>query len=132
MTVHDSDLDAEFEEEPIEVQTRRPAGGVISVRFNPEEMRLLRDEMRHTGEKASTLVRTSTLAAIQTRRLFRDLEVSIQSPGLASLHANWTFIAGQDPLGLYTAGQRENSISLTSGSTYTDAVAQSGSQLAPA
>lgn len=73
MSGHDPELEVEYEREHIELERPKRAGGVISVRFNAEEMRELREETRATGERAGTLIRESTLAAIRSRRLNRGL-----------------------------------------------------------
>lgn len=55
--------------EEIQVVRSRPAGAVISVRFNPEELRRLRDGMNRLGERRPS--RFLKAAA------FRDLEVQL-------------------------------------------------------
>ena len=89
MSQRDYDLDMEFEDEPIDVERPERAGGVISVRFNPDEMWELREETRVTGERVGTLIRESTLAVIRSRRADRQLTTpTLQSPG-AELEAFW-------------------------------------------
>lgn len=71
MSEHDPDLDGDVEDEPIQVETRVPAAGHITVRFSPEEMREIREETRRSGKQFTTLIREATLAAVRARRVSR-------------------------------------------------------------
>jgi len=90
MNTHDPDTDLEFEEEPIEIEVRKAVGGVVSVRFNPAEIRELREEVSRTGEKTSAFVRSAALAEIRARRQQRQAGVSIQSSTASLLRSHWS------------------------------------------
>ena len=57
----------------------KPLGGVISVRFNGEEMRRLREEVRQSDTTVSALIKQATLTHIAQRKLERGDGVTIQS-----------------------------------------------------
>ena len=53
-----------LDEEEIEVEVRKPAGGVVSVRFTGEEMRALLREVEEMGGTVTSFIREAVLARV--------------------------------------------------------------------
>lgn len=71
----------------------KPLGGVISVRFNGEEMRQLREEIRRSDTTMSALIKQATLTHIAQRNLERGVGLAIQSARLAGTeHLSTTWL----------------------------------------
>ena len=71
----------------------KPLGGVISVRFNGEEMRQLREEIRRSDTTMSALIKQATLTHIAQRNLERGVGLAIQSARLAGAeHLSTTWL----------------------------------------
>ena len=71
----------------------KPLGGVISVRFNGEEMRQLREEIRRSDTTMSALIKQATLTHIAQRNLERGGGLAIQSAPLAGAeHLSTTWL----------------------------------------
>ena len=63
---------SDFQDEEMEMERALPPGGVVSVRFNPQEMEVVLREQRRTGEKLSTLIKQEALAHIRQSEALRS------------------------------------------------------------
>ena len=68
----EDDFGSILDEEEVSIDVRRPVGGVVSVRFNGEEMRRLRSEVNRTDEKVSSFIKKAVFMYIASRRGRRD------------------------------------------------------------
>ena len=68
----DEDYGSILDEEEVTVEVRRPVGGIVSVRFNGEEMRELRSEVNLDGGKVSSFIKRAVWALITQRRAERE------------------------------------------------------------
>ena len=98
---------AETEELAFEVV--KPLGGVISVRFNGEEMLQLREEVRRRNTTVSGLIKEATLTHIAYADLIRRAASTMQSPNTALLNAVWLTSSHRRS----SAQQSENTYSVT-------------------
>ena len=57
-----------LDEEEIEVEVRKPVGGVVSVRFTGEEMPTLLRAAEETSETATGFIREAVLARVAERQ----------------------------------------------------------------
>lgn len=85
----DRHLTEAVEDEELAFEVVKPLGGVISVRFNGEEMLRLREEVRLRNTTVSGLIKEATLTHIAYAALIRRAAFTMQSPDRASLSAVW-------------------------------------------
>ena len=77
----EKDFGSILDEEEIAVDVRKPVGGVVSVRFNGHEMRVLRSEVNRTNEKISSFIKRAVFTYIASRRQERELPMWIALNG---------------------------------------------------
>lgn len=82
--MNETDFGSILDEEEVVVDVRRPIGGVVSVRFNGDEMRVLRSEVNRTNERISSFIKEAVFAHIALRRHERGPGVQMAMDG--SLH----------------------------------------------
>ena len=86
MSDHTTDI---ADDDELAFEVVKPLGGVISVRFNGEEMRRLREEVRQSDTTVSALIKQATLTHIAQRKLERGDGVTIQATGAEHLSTTW-------------------------------------------
>ena len=86
MSDHTTDI---ADDDELAFEVVKPLGGVISVRFNGEEMRRLREEVRQSDTTVSALIKQATLTHIAQRNLERGAGLAIQSADADSLRTLW-------------------------------------------
>lgn len=64
--------DEDFEDEPIEVEVRRPVGMVYEIRFSGEEADELLEERRYTDLNTIEMIREYALEVVRTKRRARE------------------------------------------------------------
>lgn len=66
--------------EDADVVVERPAGAVVSVRFNAHELAVLREALDDFGiQMTSTLIKSAVFEAISARRRHAPLEAALRS-----------------------------------------------------
>lgn len=81
--------EAPLEDDELVFEVVKPLGGVVSVRFNGDEMRRLRAEVRKSGATVSSLIKQATLGHIARMDHERRVEAAMQSPAAEDLWAVW-------------------------------------------
>ena len=87
--MNDEDATDFGEVEELTFEVVKPLGGVVSVRFNGQEMQQLREEVRRSGATVSALIKQATLAHIARMNYVRDMGIAFQSPLPAELWTVW-------------------------------------------
>ena len=82
--MNETDFGSILDEEEVAVDVRKPIGGVVSVRFNGDEMRVLRSEVNRTHERISSFIKEAVFAHIASRRHERGHRIRMAMDG--SLH----------------------------------------------
>ena len=96
MRVTDEEYGSILDEEEVEVDVRRPVGGIVSVRFNGGEMQELRSEVNLAGGKVSSFIKQAVWAYIAQQRSEREAAPpSIAGNGPTTLGGH--VIAGSAP-----------------------------------
>ena len=77
------------DDEELTFEVVKPLGGVISVRFNGDEMLQLREEVRRRNTTVSGLIKEATLTHIAVADLLRQAAPTVQSGDGELLTALW-------------------------------------------
>ena len=77
------------DDEELTFEVVKPLGGVISVRFNGDEMLQLREEVRRRNTTVSGLIKEATLTHIAAANFLRQAAPTMQSEGAALLTGLW-------------------------------------------
>ena len=77
------------DDEELTFEVVKPLGGVISVRFNGDEMLQLREEVRRRNTTVSGLIKEATLTHIAAANFLRRAAPTMQSEGAALLTGLW-------------------------------------------
>ena len=86
MSDHTTDI---ADDDELAFEVVKPLGGVISVRFNGEEMRRLREEVRQSDTTVSALIKQATLTHIAQRDRERGAGLAIQSADADGWRTLW-------------------------------------------
>ena len=85
----DQHLTDDLDDEELTFEIVKPLGGIISVRFNGDEMLRLRGEVQRRNTTVSGLIKEATLTHIAYANQSRHPAPTVQSPDGDSLTAVW-------------------------------------------